>query len=176
MAFFSSAIKLMTAGTLCIALAACKTPEEEAREFYEDALSLIEQGDTDRAIVQLRNASQTDPALVEARSALGAIFLERGDFARAYRQYLRVAEQIPDDVESRFVLAEIAFDVQNWEVRNSPAGCAALVVTRCGGIKLLGGYGILSSQILATRISLAGYQYKYIKIEAIFHFIDGWAG
>lgn len=49
-------------------------------------------------------------------------------------QYLMIHEETAD-----------SFDVSKWEVKNAPSGCAALVITRCGGIQLLGGYGILSS-------------------------------
>jgi hypothetical protein len=41
-----------------------------------------------------------------------------------------------------------SFDLSKWSIKNPTSGCAALVITNCGGLFLLGGYGILSKQIL----------------------------
>ncbi len=70
-----------------------------------------------------------------------------------------------------------SFDLESWSLLDATAsGCSVLMITTCGGTSLLGGYGILSTQILTTSISLEGYTYNHIKVEATFHFIDGWAG
>ena len=51
-----------------------------------------------------------------------------------------------------------------------------LKITECGGFYMLGGYGQLSSHKLKTSLSFEGYEFKNIKIEARFHFIDAWTG
>lgn len=65
------------------------------------------------------------------------------------------------------------FDLDKWKLTNSGA---MLKITECGGFHLLGGYGQLSMHKLSTTISLDGYEFDHIKIDARFHFIDAWSG
>jgi len=96
-------------------LSACKSSEERAEEHYQSALALLEKGDTDRAIVELRNVFQLNGGHEEARRKLAEIFLQQGNRQGAYGQYLRLAEQYPDDLETRIALAEIATETGNWD-------------------------------------------------------------
>ncbi|WP_299681712.1 tetratricopeptide repeat protein [uncultured Roseobacter sp.] len=98
------------------ALTACKTADERANEHYESGLALLAEGDVDRAILEFRNVFQLDATHREAREALGRVYLEeKNDKQRAYRQFLRVVEQYPDDLDVRVLLAEIALLVGNME-------------------------------------------------------------
>lgn len=97
---------------LGLSLAGCKTSAERADEYYQSGLELLEQGDADRAIVQFRNVFDIDGAHYEARKTLAETYRERGDTAQAYSQYLRLAEQYPDDLSTRIALARLAFDGQ----------------------------------------------------------------
>jgi tetratricopeptide (TPR) repeat protein len=113
---FSSFSPVALALAALLALAACDTAEERAEEHFQSGLSLLDEGDVDRAVVEFRNALRLDPAHVESRRALADVLLEdRNDPRRAYRQYLRIAEQNPEDVEGRIVLSEIAFSLNSWE-------------------------------------------------------------
>lgn len=97
-------------------LSACKTAEERAEEHYQSALTLAAEEDYDRAMVALRNVFELDGNHREARRMMADILLnERGNRQQAYRQYLRLAEQYPDDLEARIALAQIAFSATNWE-------------------------------------------------------------
>lgn len=97
-------------------LAACDSPEERAEEHYQQGLALIAEGDFDRAIVELRNVFRLAPNHREARMTLAEVMLnERDNVRAAYGQYLRIAEQYPDDLEVRAILGELAFSIQNWE-------------------------------------------------------------
>ena len=105
---------------MCVAallvLSACKSAEEKAEEYYQSGLELIKSGDYDRAIVELRNVFEFDGSHRDARFALADIFLnQQGNLRGAYGQYLRLVEQYPDDLETRIILAETAFDILNWE-------------------------------------------------------------
>ncbi|WP_425041427.1 tetratricopeptide repeat protein [Primorskyibacter sp. S187A] len=97
-----------------LALAACKTPEERAQEYFESAMSLIAEGDEDRALIELRNVFQNDGFHLEARKTYADILRERGQMQEAYGQYLRLVEQYPDLAEVRLILAESAFSIGNW--------------------------------------------------------------
>lgn len=96
-------------------LAGCKSNDERAEEYYQSGLSLIEAGDTDRALVELRNVFQLNGEHREARTALANIYLANGNRQEAYSQYLRLAEQYPDDVDTRLLLSELALESQNWD-------------------------------------------------------------
>lgn len=100
---------------LGLSLAGCKTSAEKADEYYRSGLELLEQGDADRAIVQFRNVFDIDGTHYEARKALADTYRDRGDAAQAYSQYLRLAEQYPDDLSTRIALARLAFDAQQAE-------------------------------------------------------------
>lgn len=101
---------------LTLSVSACKSAEERAEEHYQTALSLIAEGDYDRAIVELRNVFQLDGSHKEARRTLAYVNLtERGNRQEAYSQYLRLAEQYPDDLDARIKLSEIAFAAANWD-------------------------------------------------------------
>ena len=101
---------------LALALAGCKSADEKAEEHFQSGLALIEQGDFDRAVLEFRNVFQLNFSHLEARRALARMLRnDIGDPARAYRQYLRLAEQYPEEVEARIALSEIAFSAANWE-------------------------------------------------------------
>lgn len=99
-----------------VSLTGCKSADEKAQEHYENGLAFAEQGDFDRAIVEFRNVFQIDGSHREARYALAGILRnELNTPSRAYRQYLRLAEQFPEDLEARIALSEIAFVARNWD-------------------------------------------------------------
>ena len=99
------------AAMLCAALTACKTSAEKAEEYYQDGLKLLAEGDAERAMVQFRNVFNIEGTHYEARKTLAETLLARGELSPAYSQYLRLAEQYPDDVEIRVALARLAFDM-----------------------------------------------------------------
>lgn len=100
---------------LGLSLAACKTTEERAEEYYQSGLALLEQGDVDRAIVQFRNVFDVDGTHYATRKTLAELHLKQGDASQAYSQYLRLAEQYPDDLPTRIALARLAFMAQEQE-------------------------------------------------------------
>lgn len=102
---------------LCAALVltACKSVEERAEEHFRSGQALLESGDADRAILEFRNVFELDDTHLEARQALARVYLEeKNDKQRAYRQFLRIAEQYPDDLDTRIILAEIALGTGNF--------------------------------------------------------------
>ncbi len=102
---------------LCAALAlsGCRSAEDRAEGHYQNALTLIAEGDIDRGMVELRNVFQLNETHIDARLKMAELQMERGNVQGAYNQYLRVAEQDPDDIETRILLSEMAFFGSNWE-------------------------------------------------------------
>ncbi|MGC9420592.1 MAG: tetratricopeptide repeat protein, partial [Rhodovulum sp.] len=96
-------------------LSACQSAEERAEDHYQSALSLIAEGDVDRAMVELRNVFNLNGNHRDARRTMAELQLERGNRQGAYGQYLRLAEQDPDDLETRIILTEMAFLGGNWD-------------------------------------------------------------
>ncbi len=100
---------------LSLALIGCKSDAERADEFFLSAKELLDEGDIDRAMVQFRNVFEFAPTHRESRMSLGDYYKEQHRPAAAYRQYVQVAEQFPDDFEARSIVAELAFSLTNWE-------------------------------------------------------------
>ena len=95
-------------------LAACQSTEERAEEHFASAQQLIAEGDTPRALVELRNAVSLVPEFHEARNTLAQLLLDSGDLAGAYAQYSELAELQPNDLESRVALADITLTQSLW--------------------------------------------------------------
>lgn len=100
---------------LSLGLAGCKSSEEKAAEYYQSGLDLLAEGDVDRAIVQFRNVFEIDGTHYDARKTLAEALLKKGDARGAYSQYLRLAEQYPDDPQIRIALARMAYEAGNSE-------------------------------------------------------------
>src|SRR4030095_4669851 len=73
---------------LCALLTGCPAPEERAADYLANARHYLEQDQLARASVELKNALQIDPALVEAHY-LQATLYERTRNWSAYRDSLR---------------------------------------------------------------------------------------
>lgn len=101
-----SALALVIA--LGMPLAGCKTASQKADEYYQSGLQLLQAGDPDRAAVQFRNVFTIDGKHYEARKALAETLIRQGKMSEAYSQYLRLAEQYPDDLDTRLALARMA--------------------------------------------------------------------
>lgn len=101
--------------TLGLSLAGCKTSAEKAEEYYQSGMELLEQGDVDRAMVQFRNVFDIEGTHYEARKALAQALVSQDRNSDAYSQYLRLAEQYPDDLDTRIALARMAFRAKNWD-------------------------------------------------------------
>ncbi len=97
-----------------LALSACDSAEERAQQHFLSAMQLLDEGDADRALVELRNVFQLNGMHQEARLTYARIQRERGDEAEAYSQYLLSAEQYPEVAESRLALAEMAISRLDW--------------------------------------------------------------
>jgi predicted Zn-dependent protease len=97
------------------ALAACQSAEERAEEHYENAVELSQAGDSDRAIVELRNTLELNPQHIEARRLFAQTQLQSGDLGGALRNYTFIAESLPRDVSSRVQLARLTSELRRWD-------------------------------------------------------------
>lgn len=98
-----------------VLLAACEDPADRAERHYRSALSLIDEGKVELALVELRRVFDYDGRHREARLLYATTQMERGQTQEAYSQYLRLIEQYPNTLVARLALAETAFDTGNWD-------------------------------------------------------------
>ena len=96
-------------------LSACETSEQRAQKHYESGVALLEEGDIDRALVEFRNVLKLNPRHKEARLEFARSQIALGNTQGAYRQYSRLVELYPDNLEGHVELSEIAFLGQNLE-------------------------------------------------------------
>lgn len=107
--------RLVLALATCALLAACESAEERAAGHFESAQELVAAGDVDRALVELRNVFQLDNRHKEARRLYADLMREQGRPGDAYRQYLRLVEQFPEDVDGLRALSELSLALNEWE-------------------------------------------------------------
>ncbi|MEE3070376.1 MAG: tetratricopeptide repeat protein [Pseudomonadota bacterium] len=107
--------KLLIGVILAAALAACDSSEERAERHYQTAITLLAEGDEDRALIELRNVFELNGFHREARRLYASTVLAQGNWAEAYGQYRRLVEQYPDDLEANLVLARMSLDNGNFE-------------------------------------------------------------
>ena len=98
-----------------LTLSACDSAEERAEKYYQSGMTLLEAGDVDRALVELRNVFKLNGQHKEARLTYARIQRGRGALQESYSQYLLIVEQYPDTLEARIALAEMAIDGGSWE-------------------------------------------------------------
>lgn len=110
---FRSRIPVLAAALLF--LAACDSSEERAEKHFQSGLDLLENGDVPRALLEFRNTLALDSDHREARVTYARAARETGNIPEAYANFLRIAEEFPDDVEARLALSEIAIVAQNWD-------------------------------------------------------------
>jgi len=107
---------LITLVSCCtFALAGCQTDEEKAQGYYEAGLALLEEGDKERAALELRNVFNHDGFHKEARILYAQTMLDLDRPQEAYSQYRRLIEQYPDTVDARIALAEMAMEISDWD-------------------------------------------------------------
>lgn len=98
-----------------VVLSACDSSEERAEKHFAQGIELLETGDVPRAILEFRNTLSLNEFHREARVAYARAARGNGNIPEAYANYLRLAEQFPDDIEARLALSEMAILAQNWD-------------------------------------------------------------
>lgn len=110
--------RIALGAVVCLSLfvaAACDSSEERAEEHFQDGLTLLEEGDVDRALVEFRNVFRLNARHKEARRVYAEAEIERGNVSSGYGQYLRLVEQYPDDEPARLELTRLALSGGNWD-------------------------------------------------------------
>ncbi|MEM6497526.1 MAG: tetratricopeptide repeat protein [Pseudomonadota bacterium] len=96
-------------------LVGCEDSKERAERHYQSALELLEDGDVERALVELRNVIKFDVEHKDGRLLYAQTLEEKGEFQEAISQYLRVVEQDPDRLEAHIPLTRMSLELNAWE-------------------------------------------------------------
>lgn len=100
---------------LLLLLSACEDSEERAERHYQSALALLEAGDVDRALVELRNVIELDTEHIDGRLLFAQTLADQGFIQDAISQFLRVAEQAPERLDARLPLTRMSLELNAWE-------------------------------------------------------------
>lgn len=95
-------VKLIAAAALLIVAAACsKDPEALKRQYLDSGNRYFGEKKYKEAVVEYRNAIQQDPKFGEARYKLAESYAKLNDPGNAYREYVRAADLLPDNIEAQ---------------------------------------------------------------------------
>jgi tetratricopeptide (TPR) repeat protein len=102
---------------LCLGLlAGCtKNPDRVKREAVVSGDRYYAQGKYSEAIIEYRTAIQSDPRFGEARLKLGHAYLAIDDGANAYREIVRAADLMPEDVDAQREAGQMALRASQYD-------------------------------------------------------------
>lgn len=140
---------------LLLTLVACDSIEERVSEHYERGIELFETGDTEKAVLELRNALKLDERHTPSLFLMGRILESRGELQAAFNQFGNVANINPNHLEARLKLARfymLSGDVEQAQIeldaalQLDPDNADAAAVTAALALK--------SGDLPATRLAL----------------------
>ena len=101
---------------LIVAAFGCRTnPEVAKQEYVKSGDRYVEDKKYFEAIVQYRNALQQDPKFGEARRKLAETYMTVGDAGNGFREYIRAADLLPDDVGLQVKAATLLLLAKQFE-------------------------------------------------------------
>ena len=83
-----------------IMLSACSSPEEKAKKFYDNGMSLFEKGDYAKANIEFRNALQIDPNMSEAIWGQILVAEKKNKPKRLFKLLNTYLERKPENIEA----------------------------------------------------------------------------
>lgn len=86
---------------LFVLVSACSNPEADKQRYLESGNAFFAQKKYAEAIVEYSNAVRIDEKFGAARLQLAEAYAQSGDPARAYREYIRAADLLPDNADAQ---------------------------------------------------------------------------
>lgn len=132
-----SFLTLCSAVALCGLLAACGGKEARLAEHLQKGKDLYAAGETDKALVELKNVLQIEPKTPDPYLIFGKVEEQRGNYQKAFGNYLRASELDPSNAEVLTRLAKLYLfggDTKNAALKldevlgKNPDDAAALTV------------------------------------------------
>lgn len=92
----------------CVAvLAACSSPEEKAAKFYQKGVSLLEQGQVDKARIEFQNALQVKDDMTSAWFGLAQIAEQKGEWEKLFGLLNKVIDRDPKHLQAQLKLGRL---------------------------------------------------------------------
>ena len=101
------AMRSFVFGLGLLALVACDNAQERADAHFEKGQTLAAAGETEKAILEFRNALRLNQEALEPRLAFARLLYQQGRLDQAVGNYLKVVELDPAHLEARLALARI---------------------------------------------------------------------
>src|SRR5579862_9435230 len=112
---FVRPLACLTALTL-LTTVSCGTPPETAkREAFDSGQRYFQQKKYPEAVIEFRKAIQADPNFGEARYRLAEVFTATGEAQKAYEEYVRAADLMPDNVDAQLQTAFLLMINKHFE-------------------------------------------------------------
>jgi putative PEP-CTERM system TPR-repeat lipoprotein len=150
-------------------LAACDGGSASEQESIDKALAHMQEGDGSAAIIELKNALQTNPESADARALLGELYFRSGDSASAAKELQRARELGRNENKIRLLLAQSRVQIGEYQqvIDDVPADMpiaddvdAELLAVRGQALFGLGKFDEARETLetaVATRPTAAGY-------------------
>jgi tetratricopeptide (TPR) repeat protein len=100
---------------LVAATGCSRDPEVAKREYLQSGDRYAAEKKYHEAIVEYRNAIQQDSRFGEARYKLAETYVQLGDASNAYREYVRAADLLPDDVTAQIKATQMLLLAGEYE-------------------------------------------------------------
>ena len=110
-----SLLAFAVAAVLLTTAACSKDPEVAKREYVRSGDTYVANKQYREAIVEYRNAVQQDPRFGEARSKLAEAYFQIGDIENAFREYVRAADLLPNDVRAQLKAGDMLLAAKRYE-------------------------------------------------------------
>ena len=121
-------ILAVAAAAVLLTTAACsKDPEVAKREYVRSGDTYVAKKQYREAIVEYRNAIQQDPRFGEARSKLAEAYFQIGDIENAFREYIRAADILENDVRAQLKAGDMLLAAKRYEDAKARADKALVI-------------------------------------------------
>lgn len=136
-------------------------PEKKKTTHFKKAMVYLDQEDEKAAVIELRNAIQTDPKFADARYQLGLLYLKQGNPREAFQELQRAASLDPENIDARLKTAEfLLMSRDNQAAREHAEGILAThpenvdALALMANIELVEGNSEKAKQYLEKALSL----------------------
>jgi len=112
-----------------VASACSNDPEVAKREYVRSGDAYVVKKQYKEAVVEYRNAVQRDPRFGEARAKLADAYFQVGDVENAFREYIRAADALPNDVSAQLKAGQMLLVGKRYEDAKARADAALAVAS-----------------------------------------------
>jgi tetratricopeptide (TPR) repeat protein len=118
------AFLLAPVAILFVTAGCSRDPEVAKREYVRSGDAYVAKKQYSEAVVEYRNAIQRDPRFGEARAKLADAYFQAGDVENAFREYIRAADLLSNDVTAQLKAGEMLLVGRRYEDARARADAA----------------------------------------------------